>query len=159
MNPTPWYMSLAVMPIKGISIGNIMLAPYEQRDVALSNMPAVGSTVDYAVINDLGNWRTYTATIMDKKFERHFLLPKVNQKPQSSATLLQIAVMAVIWRGLCNSRSAESIYFYAGKCLKVNGSFCCDICIILLLPLDLISVALTDVALVAHDLQIGNIEG
>ncbi len=66
-NPTPWYMSLAVMPIKGISIGNIMLAPYEQRDVALSNMPAVGSTVDYAVINDSGNWRTYTATIMDKE--------------------------------------------------------------------------------------------
>lgn len=66
-NPTPWYMSLAVAPIKGISIGNIMLAPYEQRDVALSNMPAVGSTVDYAVINDSGNWRTYTATIMDKE--------------------------------------------------------------------------------------------
>lgn len=66
-NPTPWYMSTAVMPIKGISIGNIMLAPYEQRDVALSNMPAVGSTVDYAVINDSGNWRTYTATIMDKE--------------------------------------------------------------------------------------------
>ncbi|EOB7856578.1 TPA: hypothetical protein ACSRGO_003228, partial [Klebsiella pneumoniae] len=67
--------------------------------------------------------------------------------------------MAVIWRGLCNSRSAQSIYLYAGKCLKVNGSFCCDICILsLLLPLNLISVALTDVALVAHDLQIGNIE-
>ncbi|WP_281083205.1 fimbrial assembly chaperone [Klebsiella quasivariicola] len=63
-NPTPWYMSLAVAPIKGISIGNIMLAPYEQRDVALSTMPTVGSTVDYAVINDSGNWRTYTATIM-----------------------------------------------------------------------------------------------
>ncbi|MGY7787271.1 hypothetical protein L1S00_24600 [Klebsiella pneumoniae] len=30
-------------------------------------MPAVGSTVDYAVINDSGNWRTYTATIMDKE--------------------------------------------------------------------------------------------
>ncbi|CAM6619627.1 hypothetical protein KLPMCK381M_22420 [Klebsiella pneumoniae] len=29
----------------------------------------------------------------------------------------------------------------------------------LLLPRNLISVALTDVALVAHDLQIGNIEG
>ncbi len=159
-NPTPWYMSLAVAPIKGISIGNIMLAPYEQRDVALSNMPAVGSTVDYAVINDWGTGGPIPQPLWIKKFERHFLLPKVNQKPHSSATLLQMAVMGVIWRGLCNSRSAQSIYLYAGKCLKVNGSFCCDICILsLLLPLDLISVALTDVALVAHDLQIGNIEG
>ena len=44
-----------------------MLAPYERRDVVLSQAPAVGTTVNYAVINDSGNWRTYTATIMAKE--------------------------------------------------------------------------------------------
>ncbi|WP_425249626.1 hypothetical protein [Enterobacter hormaechei] len=44
-----------------------MLAPYERRDVVLSQAPGVGTTVNYAVINDSGNWRTYTATIMAKK--------------------------------------------------------------------------------------------
>jgi len=66
-NPTPWYMSLTVTATKGIRIGYIMLAPYERRDVVLSQAPAVGTTVNYAVINDSGNWRTYTATIMAKK--------------------------------------------------------------------------------------------
>ncbi|MCW9484860.1 fimbrial assembly chaperone [Klebsiella oxytoca] len=66
-NPTPWYMSLTVTATKGIRIGYMMLAPYERRDVVLSQAPAVGTTVNYAVINDSGNWRTYTATIMAKK--------------------------------------------------------------------------------------------
>jgi P pilus assembly chaperone PapD len=66
-NPTPWYMSLAVTPLKESVSVTSCSRPAEQRDVALSNMPAVGSTVDYAVINDSGNWRTYTATIMDKE--------------------------------------------------------------------------------------------
>ena len=66
-NPTPWYMSLTVTATKGIRIGSIMLAPYERRDVVLSQAPAVGTTVNYAVINDSGNWRTYTATIMAKE--------------------------------------------------------------------------------------------
>lgn len=66
-NPTPWYMSLTVTATKGIRIGYIMLAPYERRDVVLSQAPAVGTTVNYAVINDSGNWRTYTATIMAKE--------------------------------------------------------------------------------------------
>ena len=63
-NPTPWYMTLAVTATKGITIGNIMLAPYERRDVVLSQAPVVGTTLNYAVINDSGNWRTYSATIM-----------------------------------------------------------------------------------------------
>ncbi|EKZ9480376.1 fimbrial assembly chaperone [Klebsiella oxytoca] len=66
-NPTPWYMSLTVTATKGIRSGYIMLAPYERRDVVLSQAPAVGTTVNYAVINDSGNWRTYTATIMAKE--------------------------------------------------------------------------------------------
>ena len=66
-NPTPWYMSLTVTATKGIRIGYIMLAPYERRDVVLSQAPAVGTTVNYAVINDSGNWRPYTATIMAKE--------------------------------------------------------------------------------------------
>lgn len=66
-NPTPWYMSLTVTATKGIRIGYIMLAPYERRDVVLSQAPAVGTTVNYAVINDSGNWRTYTAIIMAKE--------------------------------------------------------------------------------------------
>ena len=63
-NPTPWYMSLTVTTTKGIRIDNIMLAPYERRDVVLSQAPGVGTTLNYAVMNDSGNWRTYTATIM-----------------------------------------------------------------------------------------------
>lgn len=66
-NPTPWYMSLTVTATKGIRIGSIMLAPYERRDVVLSQASGVGTTVNYAVINDSGNWRTYTATIMAKE--------------------------------------------------------------------------------------------
>ena len=66
-NPTPWYMSLTVTATKGIRIGYMMLAPYERRDVVLSQAPAVGTTVNYAVINDSGNWRTYTAIIMAKE--------------------------------------------------------------------------------------------
>ena len=66
-NPTPWYMSLTVTATKGIRIGSIMLAPYERRDVVLSQAPGVGTTVNYEVINDSGNWRTYTATIMAKE--------------------------------------------------------------------------------------------
>lgn len=66
-NPTPWYMSLTVTATKGIRIGYMMLAPYERRDVVLSQAPGVGTTVNYAVINDSGNWRTYTATIMAKE--------------------------------------------------------------------------------------------
>ncbi len=66
-NPTPWYMSLIVTATKGIRIGNIMLAPYERRDVLLSQTPGLGTTLSYAVINDSGNWRTYTATIMAKE--------------------------------------------------------------------------------------------
>ena len=66
-NPTPWYLSLTVTATKGIRIGYMMLAPYERRDVVLSQAPAVGTTVNYAEINDSGNWRTYTATIMAKK--------------------------------------------------------------------------------------------
>jgi hypothetical protein len=59
-------MSLTVTATKGIRIGT-SCSRRMSGGMVLSQAPGVGTTVNYAVINDSGNWRTYTATIMAKK--------------------------------------------------------------------------------------------
>lgn len=63
-NPTPWYMSLVIMTsIDKRRQHNIMLAPYEKNYLDLPQSVVEGTKIDYAVINDSGNWRVYSTTL------------------------------------------------------------------------------------------------
>lgn len=42
---------------------NIMLAPYEKNYLDLPQSVVEGTKIDYAVINDSGNWRVYSTTL------------------------------------------------------------------------------------------------
>ncbi|MBA3154025.1 fimbrial assembly protein, partial [Salmonella enterica] len=63
VNPTLWYMSLTLTMDGKKSIGDIMVAPKTALNVPLTRSPTLGTSINYAVINESGNWRQYTAIL------------------------------------------------------------------------------------------------
>ncbi|ECV1775367.1 fimbria/pilus periplasmic chaperone [Salmonella enterica] len=75
-NTTPmWYMSLTLTMDNKKSIGDIMVAPKTALDVPLTRSPTPGASINYAVINDSGNWRQYTA-ILEKYISKSDFIPE-----------------------------------------------------------------------------------
>ncbi|EKF4851945.1 fimbrial assembly protein, partial [Salmonella enterica subsp. enterica serovar Kentucky] len=75
VNPTSWYMSLTLTMDNKKSIGDIMVAPKTALDVPLTRSPTPGASINYAVINDSGNWRQYTA-ILEKYISKSNFIPE-----------------------------------------------------------------------------------
>lgn len=75
VNPTSWYMSLTLTMDNKKSIGDIMVAPKTALDVPLTRSPTPGASINYAVINDSGNWRQYTA-ILEKYISKSDFIPE-----------------------------------------------------------------------------------
>ncbi|EDS5479657.1 fimbrial assembly protein, partial [Salmonella enterica subsp. enterica] len=55
--------------------GDIMVAPKTALDVPLTRSPTPGASINYAVINDSGNWRQYTA-ILEKYISKSDFIPE-----------------------------------------------------------------------------------
>lgn len=68
-------MSLTLTTDDKKSVGDIMVAPKTALDVPLTRSPKPGASINYAVINDSGNWRQYTA-ILEKYISKSDFIPE-----------------------------------------------------------------------------------
>lgn len=63
VNPTAWYMSLALTPPDGKRIDNLMIPPLNAIEVPVTSAIKPGARTGYSVIDDWGNWQPHIAII------------------------------------------------------------------------------------------------